>query len=206
MTAASPLLVEALSHRLLRHGGAELWRQVFLGPAFATLRFEVAQFTLLATDAPLAEFSADEAAVLASRVAAEVQPSVTADVLLSFAQPVDALRAAMVLQRLSEGRNIRTSLSTASCTVASFDLGGDRRRVVVGPEIERAEEAVAHAAPGTIVISAETYALLGDRMTDQVHDGLVITEGDEQTVTRASITLAPAASADLSTFAGIGLL
>jgi hypothetical protein len=199
-------MVEALSHRLLRHGGAELWRQVFLGPAFGTLRFEVAQLTLVATDAPISGIKADEAAMLAARLGADVQPSVTADLVLSFVQPVDALRAAMVLQRLSDGRKVRTSVSTSSCTVASFDLGDDPRRVVVGPEIERAEQGVVHAAPGTIVISAETYALLGDCMSEQVQDGLVITEGDEETVTRASITLAPPASAALSTFAGIGLL
>jgi class 3 adenylate cyclase len=205
VTAGSPLVVEALSHRLLRHGSADLWRQVFLGPAFATLRFEVAQLTMVVSDAPLAAFSADEAALLGARFGGHVQPSLAADLLLSFPQAGDALRAAMVLQRLSDGRNIRTSLTTSSCTVACFDVDGDPRRVVVGPEIKRAEQALAHAAPGTIVISAETYALLGDGISEQVHDGLVITEGDEETVTRASITLAPTASAALSTFAGIGL-
>jgi hypothetical protein len=198
--------VEALSHRLLRHGGAEMWRQVFLGPAFATLRFEVAQLTLLATDAPLTEFSPNEAAMLAARLRAQVQPSASVDLLLAFPQAADALRAAMVLQRLSDRRNVRTSVSTASCTVACFELGGDARRLIVGPEIECAEEGVAEAAPGTIVICAETYALLGDRLSEHVQDGLVITEGDEYTVTRASITLAPPASAALSTFAGIGLM
>lgn len=205
MTANNPIMVESLSHRLLRHAGTEMWRQVFLGPAYATLRFEVAQLTLLASDAPLAEFSANEAAMLAARLAAHVQPSATVDLLLGFPQADDALRAAILLQRLSDGRKVRTSVGTFSCNVACFELEGATRRLVVGPEIVRAEEGVAQSTPGTIVISAETYALLGE-LADQVQHGLLMTEGDDGTVTRASITLPPAASAALSTFAGIGLL
>lgn len=201
-----PLLVESLSHRLLRHGGTELWRQVFLGPAFATLRFEVTQLTLLASDAPVAEFSATESAMLASRLGADMQPSASVDLLLGFPHADDALRAAMVLQRLSDGRKVRTSVGTCSCTVACFELDGETRRLAVGPEIARAEESLRQSVPGTIVISAETYAVLGERMGEQVQDGLLITEGDEGTVTRASITLPPSASAALSTFAGIGLM
>lgn len=198
------MMLEALSNRVLRHCDVEVWRELFLGPAYATIRFEVAQRTVVATDAPLDAFSGDEAALLASHVGGEAEPSTAVDLVLSFPQPAAALQAAMVLQRLSAGRRVRTSISTALCTVACYETENGPRHLIVGAEIERAEKAVANAVPGTIVLSAETYALLGDRINEHVPDGLVATELDDETVRQASITLAPHASAPMSTFAGLG--
>lgn len=206
MSAGRALMLEALSQRMLRHCDVELWRQLFLGPAYASIRFEVAQRTVLAADAPLASFSGDESAMLAARFGAEVEPSGEVDLLLSFQQPSAALRAAMVLQRLASRRRVRAALSTALCTIACYEMDGVAHRMIVGSEIERAADAIAQAAPGTIVISAETYAFIGDRISEQVPDGLVLTELEhDHTVRQASITLAPPASAALSTFAGLGL-
>jgi hypothetical protein len=201
---AQALMLEALSQRVLRHCDVEVWRELFLGPAYATIRFEVAQRTVVATDAPLDSFSGEEAALLATHLGGDVEPSAAVDLVLSFPQPVAALRAAMVLQRLSAGRRVRTSLSTALCTVACYETESGPRRLMVGPELARAEKAVTQAVPGTIVLTAETYALLGDRINEHVPDGLLATEMEDETVQQASITLAPHASAPMSTFAGLG--
>lgn len=200
------LLLDALCERLLRHCDVDVWRQVFLGPAYQTIRFEVVPLTLVATDDPLADISPNEGAELAARFGGHAEPSRVADLVLSFREAADALRAALVLQRLSGGRRVRTVLSTALCTVACFELEGRPCRMVVGREIEQAEAGVRLAAGGTIVVSAETYAVLGDGISEQVSDGLVTTEMEDETVTQASITLAPHASAPMSTFAGLGLL
>lgn len=205
MSAGRALMLEALSQRMLRHCDVEVWRQLFLGPAYGTIRFEVAQLTVLAADAPLEGCSPEEAAALAEHLGGELEPSSQVDLVLSFRDPEAALRAAMLLQRLAAGRRVRSALSTHLCTVARYEADGRQRRLVVGAEIERAEVAVARAVPGTIVLSAETYTLLGDRIADQVPDGLLATELEDDQVREASITLAPHASAPLSTFAGLGL-
>jgi hypothetical protein len=61
------------------------------------------------------------------------------------------------------------------------------------------------AAGGTIALSPDSYAVVREQITREIRDALVMTEVDEGEVTQASILLAPRASAELSTFAGLGL-
>jgi hypothetical protein len=200
------MLLESLSQRVLWRGDIAFWRKLFLGAACATIRFEARQLTLLAGDAPLAGIHLGELERLATRVGGDLQIPERADMVLSFASPLDALEAAVVLQRLSEGRRVRIAVNTVVCMVACFELDGREWRIVVGSEVEEAEDALAHAAAGTILVSAETHELLGGDFADSVRDAVVTTEMDEQGVTQACITLAPHRSAALSTFAGLGLV
>lgn len=202
---ARALMLEAFSNRMLRHGDVDAWRRLFLGPAYGSIRFETVQVTLVAADAPLAAISAEERQELADRLGGDLQPSRRVELVLAFDDAASALRGAVMLQRLSAGRSVRTALSSAVCTVACFDAERVGQRVVFGPEVEEAEAGLAQAARGTIVLSASTYSLLGEDVGEQVKDGVLTTELDQQTVTRACITLAPHASAALSTFAGLGL-
>ena len=199
-----PLTMEALSERLLRHADVNVWRAIFLDAAQANVRFEAMRYTVLASDSPLGTISAEEKALLADRLGAEEQPTTTSDLLLSFRSPTAAVRAALVVQRLSAGRSIRTAVTSVAGTVAVVEIDGKVRRILVGPEIERAELAVADSVPGTIFVCGDTYNALGDSIAEHVRDGLVMTELDEETVTCASITLPPHASAEASTFAGLG--
>jgi hypothetical protein len=199
-------LLEELSQRVLWRGDVAFWRRLFLGPACATIRFEARQLTLLAGDAPLAGIHRGELERLATRVGGEVQIARRADLVLSFDEPDTALEAAVMLQRLSEGRRVRTAITTVLCMVACFEVDGREYRVVIGPEMDEAEDAVLRAASGTILVSAETHDQMGGEFSDSVRDGVVTTEMDEQGVTQACITLAPHRSAALSTFAGLGLV
>lgn len=200
------MLMESLSQRVLWRGDIGLWRRLFLGAACATIRFEARQLTLLAGDAPLADIHRGELERLAACLGGEVQIASRADLLLSFAGAETALEAAVTLQRLSEGRRVRIAVSTVLCMVACFELDGRGHRLVVGPELEEAEQALARAAAGTILVSAETHELLGGDFADSVNDAVVTTEMDEQGVTQACITLAPHRCAAMSTFAGLGRL
>lgn len=202
---ARALMLEAFSNRMLRHGDVDAWRRVFLGPAYGSIRFETAQVTLVAADAPLAAISPEERQELADRLGGDLQPSRRVELVLAFDDAASALRGAVMLQRLSAGRRVRTALTSAVCTVACFDAERVGQRVLFGPEVEEAEAGLEHAARGTIVLAASTYALLGEGVGEQVQDGVLTTELDQQTVTRACITLAPHASAAMSTFAGLGL-
>ena len=197
--------METLSERLLRHGDVAVWRAIFLDPAVhATVRFEVQRHTVLASDSPLGPLDAEQASLLATHLTGEEQPATTSDLLLAFRTPAAALRAALGLQRLAGSRGIRTAVSSVDGVVATLELAGRVRRFLVGPELERAELAVSEPVPGTIYVCGETYNALGDSIAEHVRDGLIATELDDDTVTCASITLPPHASAETSTFAGLG--
>ena len=200
------MLLESLSQQVLWRGDIGFWRELFLGDACATIRFEARQLTLLACDAPLAGIDRGELERLATCLGGEVQIATRADLVLSFASADTALEAAVVLQRLSEGHLVRTAVSTDLCMVACFELGGREHRMVVGPEIAEAETALARTAAGTILVSAETHELLGSDFAQSVSNAVITTEMDEQGVTQACITLAPHRSAAMSTFAGLGRL
>lgn len=169
------------------------------------VRFEVVQLTLVAADSPMESFSGEEANLLAARLGGNPEPSARVDLVLSFRNAAAALGAALLLQRLSPRRKVRSALSTHLCTVACYEVDGVQRRLAVGPEMELAEAALPRAVPGTVLISAETYGLIGDRLAEYVPDGLLATELEDDRVREASITLAPHASAPQSTFAGLGL-
>lgn len=206
MDAQRPQLLEALSQRMLRHCDVEAWRKLFLGPAYGSIRFETVQLTLVAADAPMDAFSGEEAQLLAARLRGNPEPSSHVDLVLSFRNAAAALGAALLLQRLAPRRRVRTALSTQLCIVACYEVDGAQRRMVLGSELEHAEGALSRTVPGTILISAETYAVIGDRLAEYVPDGLLATELEDDRVREASITLAPHASAPQSTFAGLGLV
>jgi hypothetical protein len=205
LAAGRAALLEVLSERVLRHAGAELWRQLFLGPAFASIRFETRALTVLAADVPLVSGSGADRALLAERLAGKLEASRAADIVLAFDEARAALRAAVVLQRLAGHGRVRTALNTASATVACFDLDGVAHCVLLGTAIDHAESALAACSPGTIYLSASSYATLHERIGDEVRDGLVATELDNENVTQASIMLPPQAGSPMSTFAGLGL-
>lgn len=198
-------LLEVLSERILQHSGAELWRQLFLGPAFGSIRFEARALTMLAADVPLVRGSAADTALLADRLAGKLETSRVADLVLGFDEARAALRAAVVLQRLAGHGRVRTTLNTATATVACFELDGQVQCVVIGNAIDHAESALAACSPGTIWLSASSYATLHERIGDDVRGGLVATELQDENVTQASIMLPPQAGSPMSTFAGLGL-
>jgi hypothetical protein len=200
-----PLLMEALSERLLQHPDMAVWRGIFLEGGRDIVPFETERCTVLVTDSPLPEMSREESAVLARRLGAEQQPSNCSDLVLAFSTARAALRAALVVQRLAEGRSVRTALTTVLAPSATLEIDGWPRRILVGPQMERAEAALVHAVTGTILVCGVTYGRLGDSIAEHVRDGLVVIEMEEdETVTQASITLPPHASAPTSTFAGLG--
>jgi hypothetical protein len=202
---AGNAMLDALSERMLRHGSVQAWRSVFLGGRAAGVRFDTTQLTLVAADAPMEGFDREEREMLAQRLGGALQPSRVAGFLIAFADAASALRAAMVLQRLSSGRKVRVVLSTAACNVAWFRSDdGTEQCVALGTGVEEAEQALAQAPRGTVFLSGATCALLGE-LDAHVRDAVVTTEMEEDTVTGASITLAPPSSAFMSTFAGLGL-
>ncbi|HVE52424.1 MAG TPA: hypothetical protein VNB23_03450 [Ramlibacter sp.] len=198
-------LIDALSQRMMRHGDIDAWRSLFLGPRYDSIRFDTMELSIVAADAPQERITDDERMALGTRFDGMMQPSRKVDLILCFKDPAKGLKAAMALQRLGGSRKVRTSLTTASCTLAFFRGERGDECLLIGAGIEQAEQALAAAPRGTVAVCGRTYALLGDGLGQHVQDALVMTEHDEETVTGASITLAPTQSAALSTFAGLGL-
>jgi hypothetical protein len=197
-------LLELLSERLLRHASVSVWRKVFLGGGPA-VRFEQPMLTLLCSDAPARGWSLSELVLLAERFGGACEPCGDGEALFSFTQALPALRAALLLQKIGADTRVRSCITTGPCTVAVFEVDGQDRRMVLPPEVTRAEAGVRGAASGAIVISPEAYDLLEPWISDEVRDGLVATECHADAITQVSITLAPHNSEALSTFAGLGL-
>lgn len=196
--------LETLSQCVLKNWDADAWRDLFLGAAYATIRFQEQPLTLLLADSPLGRMDRTELGVLSRRLQAEAEVCCGADLAMAFRKPALAMRAALVLQRLAPRLKIRTALFTATCTVAGFQLQGAPHQLVIGPEVQQAEEALAGTPPGTIVISAETYPHVADLLAHNVRDAVVATELEDDAVARALVTLTPPRNAFSSTFAGLG--
>ncbi|MEJ8836615.1 hypothetical protein [Ramlibacter sp. AN1133] len=196
-------LLEVLSERLLTDFTQELWRKVFLGPGYESIRFERETVTFLCTDTLDFDWTPEEVETLAQRHGGRVERC-DSRVVLVFPQARNALQMALLLQRTASCR-LRMALLTASCTCAVYELDGKKRRMAIGTEVRQACTSADRSQPGTIYISAGTYRSLGPSAEWQPRAALVATElmGDE--VTSAAITLAPSARAAMSTFAGLGL-
>lgn len=168
---------------------------LFASPAGSTVIPK--KLVFMCGDAPDEGWGDDEATIFASKFGARSQQGAGIDFVLSFTEPVKALRAAVVWQRLSGGTLPRLALHMMDCT--DPDQRALQEAIDLGSRL-------AMAAPaGTIALSAVAYAVFGEQITREIRDALVMTEVDEGEVTQASILLAPKASAELSTFAGLGL-
>lgn len=200
-----PSLVEALSDRVLRHGDVDLWKRLFVGTSHSAVRYGVEELTLLAADSALVAPSPDDLDKLLELLGGERQPSRRVDLLLSFKDAHAAVRAAIKLQRLSEGHMLRANVRTCLFSVASFELRGAECRRVLGPELDATEESLSQSPRGVVTLSARTYELVGERLSAQLRNAVVTTELQDETVTCAYVALTPRASSPMSTFAGLGL-
>jgi hypothetical protein len=68
------------------------------------------------------------------------------------------------------------------------------------------EQLACRAAPSCVQLAPEVYAAVEDFISDQLGSCLVMTEIGDGVLIQAALALPPAASAELSTFAGLGLM
>lgn len=193
-------LLEVLSERLLTDYTQELWRKVFLGPGYESIRFVRETVTFLCTDTLDFDWTPEELDMLAARYKGRVERC-DHRVVLAFGDARQALQLAVLLQRTASS-SLRMALLTARCTTALFEQDGRTRRMALGNEVHRASACADRAAPGAIHISAETYRALGPSSEWRPPAARVATElrGDE--VTSAAMTLGPSARAEMDACAG----
>jgi hypothetical protein len=197
--------LELLSEELLEEVPVEVWRKLFLGPGYDSIRFVRETATLLCCEAPTPEWSEIDVRMLAARCGGAVE-RYGARLVMGFARPRAALVVAMLLQRTCS-RRLRSALFTAPCVAACFEVEGESRRLTLGDAPAAARGCADHAPPGSIHLCAATWRALGPAALErQTHGALVTTEYQGDEVISAFITPAPPPRADLSTFAGLGLV
>jgi len=197
--------LDLLSEELLEELPVDAWRQLFLGPGYDGIRFVQETSTLVCCEPPTPEWSETDLRTLAARFGGCVE-RYGARILLAFARPRAALEVAMLLQRTCP-RRLRSALFTAPCLTACFEVGGESRRLSLGDAPATVRACADNAPPGSIHLCAATWRALGPAVLERhTHGALVTTEYQGDEVISAFITLAPPPRADLSTFAGLGLV
>jgi len=204
----SPLL-DALSQRVLRHLSATTWRKLFLRPVHEVMQFAAVQGTVLSVAAQVPAWSAGagvqrELEFLARSHGGELDPRPQAALLVSFADPLDALAMAVELQQTPSEVRYQVGIATGECTLATLQLEGTPLPVLVGGMVDQVETLTRQATGGSIRLAPATYALLEDAVV-RIGGCMVATEYDGDAPGASSLTLAPRSSAFLSTFAGLGL-
>ncbi|HEY0826268.1 MAG TPA: hypothetical protein VGD76_20945 [Ramlibacter sp.] len=203
------LVLDALSTRVLGALSPSAWRKLFLRPHHEVMQFAPARGTFLCAAVQVPAWSAgasmlSELSFLAATHGGELDPCPPATALVRFDDAQAALEMAREMQNMMCDVRFQVGLVSGDCTLASLQLEGRVLRLLAGDAVDRAEAVTRLAAPGTIRIAPETFALLHEDIVGMSH-WMVTTEYEGDSMTAASLTLPPRANAHLSTFAGLGL-
>ncbi|MBE7368346.1 hypothetical protein [Ramlibacter pallidus] len=160
-----PLLLEALSDKVLHQLPPAVWKNLFLGAERDSIRFEERLLTLVHADAEVpaggqgtvTERFYQELQRLNARHGGRLDPYVNATALVTFEDPGAAVRMAIELQRAAQEVPLRIGVVSGPCMLAFFRAQGRLWCTPLGDQPARAAKVAAGAAPGRIVISPETY-------------------------------------------------
>ena len=202
-------LLDEFSGRIRLHFAQEVWRSLFEERS-GSAQFGSAQRTLLCVECPdEGPFTRKDVLASLRRLARHnegiVDPCATDLAFVSFADPQAALRVGVELQRLVPRARLRMGLGSGRCRMVRCRTGEQDFLSLLGDERARSEDLTRRAAPGTLQLAPEAYATLESTIAHDLGSCLVLVEMDEDQLTEASLTLPPDATADVSTFAGLGL-
>ena len=160
-----PLLLEALSDKVLHQLPPAVWKNLFLGAERDSIRFEERTLTLVHADAEVpaggqgtvTERFYQDLQRLNARHGGRLDPYVNATALVTFEDPGAAVRMAIELQRAATEVPLRIGVASGPCMLAFFRAQGRLWCTPLGDQPARAAKVAASAAPGRIVISPETY-------------------------------------------------
>ena len=176
------------------------------------VRLEYMQLAILHVESPLVGERAhasrfrEELGWLVDCNVGQMEPGEPGTAVVTFQQAQGALETAIALQRSCCDLRLRIGLASGRCVVAVFREGDQWHTVALGPSLERAASCARSATYGSILVSAESYEQFQDAILDHAADCVLTEEFFGEELARASITPAPSASAELSSFAGLGLM
>ena len=164
-TLERALWLEALSDKVLHQLPPSVWKQLFLDPKTAGIRFEQRSLTLVHVDV---DVPAGEPGAATLRFHQELQrlnalhhgrldPCVDATALATFEEPGASVRMALDLQRAAQGVALRIGVVSGRCMLACFRVQGRLWCTPLGALTVRAAEVAATASVGGIVISPEAF-------------------------------------------------
>jgi hypothetical protein len=198
-------MLEELSDSLLRWGLSDTWRSIFAGDNSGCVEFRQRSFTVLCSELP--DDSSGEAMlrVIARRYAAAIELRGELPLAMAFEQPGIALSAAIALQRLTQGKRLRTGIRIWTFDAALIMVERQPLMLLLGDIVGKAERVAQMSSPGTIHIAPETYRILGAELATAASSAMVMTEIYDDEVSSATLILPPAVASEPSTFAGLGL-
>jgi hypothetical protein len=202
-------LLDEFSGQVQRHFPASVWRSLFLDRT-GTAQFGTAARSILCIECPeTGPITRDGVLAAVTRLArvhgGRVDPCVGAFVLVSFSGTEAAVRAALALQRTTARARLRMGIVSCRCNVARATVDGRDFLVLLGRERASVEELTAAAPAGTVHMAPDAYQALGGYIDEGLGSCVVMTEYEGDELTDVTLTVPPDGSADLSTFAGLGL-
>lgn len=203
------LLLDEFSGQVQRHFPESVWRSLFLDRT-GTAQFGSATRTILCIECPQAgPITRDGVLAATTRLArthgGRIDPCVEGFVLVSFATTEAGVRLALALQRTTAVARLRMGVVTGRCQVARAHADGQEFLVLLGRERASAEKLAAGAPAGTIQMAPDAYEALGGYIDEALGSCVVMTEYEGEDLRDVTLTVPPDGSAELSTFAGLGL-
>jgi hypothetical protein len=201
-------LVDEFSHQVRRHFPVAVWKSLFMDRT-SQAQFGTAVRTVLCVECPESgPLTRDGVLAALARLVrthgGRVDPCSDEYAFVSFAGPREALRVATELQRAAARARLRMGMLTARCNLARGQVLDCEILMLLGEQRARAGALADRAAAGTVQMSPETYDAL-EGMGDDLGSYLVMAEFENDLLTEISLTIPPDVSADVSTFAGLGL-
>lgn len=203
------VLLAEFSAQIRRHFPAGVWRALF-ETRTGTAEFGTATRTLLCVECP-ADGPLTRDGLLAAiqrltpRHEGLLDPCTGNYAFVSFGTPQSALTMAVALQRQLPRARLRMGLVIGRCRMALCSADGADFLLLLGAERARAEALTSRASLGTLQLAPEAYDALEGQINRDLGSCVVMAEYDADQLTEVSLTLPPDRSADLSTFAGLGL-
>jgi hypothetical protein len=183
-----------------------------LGQPGVAMRLEYRQLTVLHVEsphllerAPAARFR-EEFEWLCDCNLGQLEPGQRGTAVAVFQQPQAALLTAIALQRACGDLRLRIGLASGRCVVAVFEDDTQWPAIATGPSLEQAATCAGQASEGSILVEPDTYRKLDAAIIEHAGECVLTEEFYGSELARVSITPAPAPSAELSSFAGLGLL
>jgi len=203
------VLLAEFSAQVRRHFPEGVWRSLFQERT-GTAEFGTATRTVMCVECP-AEGPLTRDGLLAAiqrltpRHEGLLDPCTDGFAFVSFGTPQAALQMAVALQRQLPKARLRMGLVIGRCRMALCSADGTDFLMLLGAERARAQALTSRASPGTLQLAPEAYDALEGQISQDLGSCVVMAEYDADRLTEVSLTLPPDRSADLSTFAGLGL-